>query len=65
MKRLASILLIALTPLTLLPFLIPRVSRQNRWLLIIAQAVLVLTPLVIAVVLAARFEQPAYVEQAE
>jgi hypothetical protein len=49
--------LIALAPLLLAPFLIPRVSRQNRWLLLAGRALLVLVPLAIAVALAGQHEK--------
>jgi hypothetical protein len=49
--------LVALGPLLLAPFLVPRVSRQNRWVLLALSALLALTPLVAAVVLAGRHEK--------
>ena len=54
---LACFWLVGLAPLVLLPFLIPRVARQNRWLVGTARLVFVLIPLVIAVVLAMENEQ--------
>ena len=41
----------------LVSFLIPRVGRQNRWLLLGLRALLVLAPLVVAVVLAGKYEE--------
>ena len=49
--------LVALVPLLLAPFLIPRVSRQNRWLLLALRALLVLVPLAVAVALAGQHEK--------
>ncbi|MDY3559211.1 hypothetical protein R5W23_006429 [Gemmata sp. JC673] len=60
-----SFWLIALAPLVLAPFLIPRVSRQNRWVLIVLRTLLILTPLVIAVVLAGQHEKFPYEEEPE
>ncbi|HEY1186251.1 MAG TPA: hypothetical protein VGE74_01280 [Gemmata sp.] len=60
-----SFWLVALAPLILAPFLIPRLSRQNRWLLVALRALLVLTPLVAAVLLAGRHEKFPYEEEAE
>jgi hypothetical protein len=37
--------------------LIPRLAQQNRWLLMLLRLVLVLTPLGVAVALAARYEE--------
>jgi hypothetical protein len=54
---LAAFWLVGLAPLALLPFSIPRIARQNRWLLGIARLVLLLIPLVIAVALAMHFEE--------
>jgi len=54
--------LVALAPLTLLPFLIPAVARQNRWLVISLRTVLLLAPLVVAVVLAAGHEKLVFEE---
>ena len=54
--------LVALAPLALTPFLIPRLNRQNGWLARIARAVLVLAPLVAAVVLASKHETIAFEE---
>ena len=48
--------LVALATLVLLPFLLPRLNRQNGWAARVARAALVLTPLVIAVAIAARHE---------
>lgn len=58
-----SFVLVALAPVALLPFLIPAVSRQPRWVVIPLRALLVLAPLVAAVVLAARHETLAFDEQ--
>jgi len=52
-----SFWLVALAPLALTPFLIPRLARQHGWFARIVRLVLVLTPLVIALVLAARHEK--------
>ncbi len=60
-----SFWLVALTPLVLAPFLIPRVSRQNRWLLFASRAALVLLPLLVAVILAGRHEKLPYEEEPE
>ncbi len=49
--------LIALAPLLLAPFLAPRVSRQNRCLLLAARALLILVPLAVAVALAGQHEK--------
>ena len=51
-----SFWLIALAPLVLLPFLIPTLARRNAWYVRVIRAVLVLAPLVVAVVLAAKYE---------
>ena len=53
----AQVWSVALAPLALTPFLVPRLARQDGWLPRIARAVLVLAPLVIAVALAARSEK--------
>lgn len=53
----ASFWLVAFAPLALTPFLIPRLARQNGWLARVVRAVLILTPLVIAVALAAEHEK--------
>jgi hypothetical protein len=53
----ASFWLVTLAPLALTPFLVPRLGRQNGWPARIARAVLVLTPLAIAVALAADREK--------
>lgn len=55
--------LVGLAPLALLPFLVPRVARQNRWLLAGGRAALVLAPLVVAVVLAMRHETLVFEEE--
>jgi hypothetical protein len=60
---LASFWLVALAPLALAPFLVPRLSRQNGWLARVGRAVLALTPLILAVVLAAQYEQLAFEEE--
>lgn len=52
-----SFWLVALAPLTLAPFLIPRLSRQNRWLVMLARAASILTPLAVAVLLAMQHEK--------
>ena len=53
----AAFWLLALAPLGMLPFLIPRVTRQNRWIVGSLRALAVLLPLAIAAVLALQFEQ--------
>lgn len=53
---LASFWLIALAPLAWLPLVIPRVARQNRWLLGAARFALLGIPLAIAVALALKYE---------
>ncbi len=60
-----SFWLVTLAPLVLAPFLIPRVSRQNRWLLFALRAALVMLPLVIAVILAGQYEKLPYEEEPE
>jgi hypothetical protein len=52
--------LVALAPALLAPSLIPRVARQNKWLLLAGRVVLALAPLVAAVVLAGKHERLAY-----
>lgn len=59
----AAFALVALAPLALLPFLIPAVARQPRWVIVPLRALLVLAPLVAAVVLAAKYETLAFDEQ--
>ncbi|HJZ57400.1 MAG TPA: hypothetical protein VKE74_20695 [Gemmataceae bacterium] len=58
-----SFWLIALAPVVLLPFLIPAVARQNKWLVIPLRTILVLAPLVVAVVLAGQHEQIVFPEE--
>jgi hypothetical protein len=60
---LASFWLVGLAPLALLPFLLPVVARQPRWVIIPLRALLVLAPLVAAVVLAAQHERLAFEEE--
>ena len=60
-----SFWLVALAPLILAPFLIPRVSRQNRWLLLALRAALVMLPLLVAVLLAGQHEKLPYEEEPE
>lgn len=55
--------LVALTPVVLLPFLIPVLSRTKHWLVPTARAILVLAPIIIAVVLAAQHEKLAFEEE--
>jgi hypothetical protein len=57
--------LVALTPLVLAPFLVPWVSRQNKWLLFALRVLLVLTPLVVAVALAGKYEKFPFEEEPE
>jgi hypothetical protein len=59
---LASFWLVALAPLALIPFLIPSLSGRDGWIVRIVRAVLVLTPVVIAVILAAQNEQLVFEE---
>jgi hypothetical protein len=56
----AAFWLVALAPLALTPFLIPRLARQSGWAARVARAVLMLIPLVIAVALADQHEQLAF-----
>ncbi|MDB5312023.1 MAG: hypothetical protein JWO38_6225 [Gemmataceae bacterium] len=60
---LASFWLVALTPLVLTPFLIPRLNRQNGWLARTVRAAVVLIPLVVAGVMAAQHEKLAYEDE--
>jgi hypothetical protein len=53
----AAFTLLALAPLGFLPLVIPRISRQNRWLIGSLRIVLVLTPLIVAVLMAIEHEQ--------
>lgn len=55
--------LVALAPLALTPFLIPWVSRQNRWVLLSLRAALLLAPLAAALVLAGQHEKFPYEEE--
>lgn len=57
--------LVALAPAVLAPFMIPWLSRQNRWLLFVLRALLVLAPLAAAVVLAGQHEKFPYEEAPE
>jgi hypothetical protein len=52
--------LVALGPVLLAPFLVPRLARQNKWLLLAARVVLVVAPLVAAAILAGKYEALAY-----
>jgi hypothetical protein len=53
--------LVALAPATLLPFLIPAVTRnQDRWYVRAGRALLVLAPIIAAAVLAAEHETLAF-----
>jgi hypothetical protein len=58
----ASFLLVSLAPLILAPFLIPILSRRNGWQVQVIRALLILIPLVIAIVVAAQFDQLAIPE---
>lgn len=60
---LVSFWLVGLAPLVLTPFLIPRVARQNRWLLAATRLVLLLIPLVLAVGIAAGHEKLAFEDE--
>ena len=53
----SAFVLIALAPLALLPFSIPRLARQRRWLVMPLRALLVLLPLVFAVMLTLEYER--------
>ncbi|QJW99763.1 hypothetical protein [Frigoriglobus tundricola] len=55
--------LIALTPLVLAPFLVPRISRRNHWLLIGLRVLLVLAPLAVAVLYAGQYEKFPFEEE--
>jgi len=59
---LTSFWLIALAPLALTPFLIPALNRKHGWIVCIVGSVLVLTPVVCAVILAAQHEQLVFEE---
>src|SRR5262249_30051706 len=63
--RAASFWLVALAPLALTPFLIPRLARQNGWLPPVVRALLILTPLAIGVALAAQSEKLPWEVEAE
>lgn len=58
----ASFWLVGLAPLALVPFLVPAVARQNRWLLLSLRTAFILAPLVTAVALAAAAEKLAFEE---
>jgi hypothetical protein len=51
-----SFWLVALAPVTLLPFLIPALGRSTAWYVRVLRLILVLAPLVAAVYLAAKYE---------
>jgi hypothetical protein len=51
-----SFWLVALAPVTLLPFLIPVLGRSTAWYVRVLRLILVLAPLVAAVYLAAKYE---------
>ena len=57
--------LVALAPLLFAPFLIPWVARQNKWVLRAVRLVLLLTPLVIALQLAAKDRKLPHEKEAE
>ena len=57
-----SFLLVSIAPLILAPFLIPALARKNGWLVRVLRAALVLVPLVVAIVVAAQFDQLAIPE---
>ena len=57
---LISYWLIALAPLMLAPFVIPSLNRKTGWTVCIIRAVLVLTPVVIAVFITAQHEKLDY-----
>lgn len=59
----ASFWLAALAPLALVPFLIPRLARQNRWLVLALRALLVLIPLAVALALANEHETLPFGEE--
>jgi hypothetical protein len=58
-----SFWLVALAPLGLLPFLVPAVARLPRWVVISLRSLLILSPLLAAVVVAAQHEQLAFAEE--
>lgn len=60
----AAFWLVALAPLVLLPFLVPRLNRQNGPAARVTRAVLVLAPLAVALAVAAQHEQLAFEEEA-
>lgn len=60
-----SFWLVTLAPVALGLFFIPRINRQNRWLLLALRAAIVLLPLLIAVLLAGQYEKLPYEEEAE
>ena len=62
---LTSFLLPALAPLLLLPFLLPAAARLPKLAAVSLRALLVLTPLVVAVVLAAQYETLPFGQEAE
>ncbi len=57
--------LVTLAPVLLAPFVVPRIARQNRWLLLAGRVILVLVPLVVAVVLAGQHEQFPFEKESE
>jgi hypothetical protein len=57
--------LTALAPLLLAPFIVPRISRQNRWLLLALRVLLVLAPLAVALMLAGKHEKLPYEKEEE
>lgn len=58
-----SFWLIALAPLVLVPFLIPALARKQGTILRVVRLLLVFTPIVVAIVLAAQHEKLAFDEQ--
>lgn len=55
--------LVALAPLLLAPFLVPRVARQNRWLLLAGQSLIVLAAITSAVLWAGQHEKFPFEEE--
>ena len=54
--------LVALTPLILLPFVLPPLCRKSGWYLPVSRAVLVVIPLVVALVVVRQYAQMAFEE---
>jgi hypothetical protein len=54
--------LVALTPLLLLPFVLPPLCRKSGWYIPVSRAVLVVIPLVVALVVVRQYAQMAFEE---